>query len=412
MLRRQLLVAVEAAVLGLAFARPRGVRAAEAARRLALVIGNAQYPDVPLNNPTNDARLIAGTLRQLGFDVTLGLDLRRVDFLLALIEFAKQAREGADAMFYYAGHAVQIRGSNYLLPVDIGDFGDPAWIEQNAINLDGPVLRQLLVRREGSGVRLLFIDACRDNPFGAGARRPAALSAGLASVQGAANIDAGVLIASSAQPNKPAEDGPPGGHSVYTRTLARQLLVEGQNVEAMLKNVAIQVDRETQRQQLPMFASSLTSEFVFNTGRGGSGPVAMVLPGRSAKLTIRADPALNLDDQRRALRSALWIYVLRNEGAFGGASFEALYERAEATLGADLLAREKLTLAPGTTVQLPLDLPASARAIGVLVAFRDIRFAQWRAVLALPPADAQTPEAALDLRVEAGARSVTIAQAR
>ena len=78
MLRRQLLVAVEAAVLGLAFARPRGVRAAEAARRLALVIGNAQYPDVPLNNPTNDARLIAGTLRQLGFDVTLGLDLRRV----------------------------------------------------------------------------------------------------------------------------------------------------------------------------------------------------------------------------------------------------------------------------------------------------------------------------------------------
>lgn len=296
MLRRRLLVSIHAAALTSLCGPLRlvGAQTQATPRRLALVIGNAHYPDVPLNNPTNDAKLVADTLRQLGFEVTLGLDLRRADFLQALLQFAKQIPPGADVLFYYAGHAVQIRGSNFLLPVDIQNLNDPDWVEQNAINLDGSVVRQLL-QREGAGVRLLFIDACRDNPFASSTNRVPALTAGLASVQSSVNIDGGVLIASASLPNKPAEDGPPGGNSVFTSHLAKEMRVPGQNVETMLKKVAVQVDRDTQQAQLPMFASSLTTEFFFNNGRpavAGTG-LQIVQPARSVQITVRADRALN-----------------------------------------------------------------------------------------------------------------------
>ena len=358
MLRRHLLIAGEAVVLGWVPAYVPSTRASGLLRRLALVIGNAAYPEVPLNNPANDARLIAGVLQRVGFSVTLGLDLKRADFLLALNEFAKNAREGADAVFYYAGHAVQIRGANYLLPVDIGNLSDPAWIEQSAISLDGPVLSELLARRENGGVRVLIIDACRDNPFGAGTRRPTALTAGLASVQGSANVDGGVLIATSAAPNKAAEDGPPGGNSVYTAALAREVLIEGRSIEAMLKQVAIQVDRETAQQQLPMYASSLTSEFVFNLGgRVAALPLAQVQPGRKLLVTVRADATLNQGAQRRPLRSALWIYVLRNDAAFQRAGFEAVEKLNELDVS-DVPPMSHSTLSGDTSYAMRDDEPA------------------------------------------------------
>jgi len=388
-----------------------GAAAPATPRRVALVIGNAHYPALPLNNPVNDARLIAATLQRLGFEVTLGLDLRRADFLQALLQFARQTPAGADRVFFYAGHAVQIRGANYLLPVDIRKFDDPDWIEQNAVNLDGAVVRQL-VQREGAapgeaGLRLLFIDACRDNPFAAGAQRVPALSAGLASVQGSANSDAGVLIATSAQPNKPAEDGPPGGNSLYAQHLARQMEVPGQTIEALLKQVAVAVDRDSHQSQLPMFASSLTTDFFFNPGSGAVAavsPMQAVLPARTAQITVRADSGLNGGAARRPKKSVLWVYVLRHPAGFERAGFEALYERAEASLGADLLGREKLNLSPGGTYQLPLDLASSARALGVLVAYQEPERDGWKALLPLGAAAAD----ALAVRIDAGAQRVSI----
>ena len=411
MLRRCLLLSIRAAALGAACAPLRLVQAQAQAtpRRMALVIGNARYPEVPLNNPVNDARLMAETLKQLGFEVTLGVDLRRADFLQALLQFAKQIPPGTDVLFYYAGHAVQIRGSNFLLPVDIQNLTDPDWVEQNAINLDGSVIRQLL-QREGAGVRLLFIDACRNNPFDTTNRVPA-LTAGLASVQGSVNIDGGVLIASASLPNKPAEDGPPGGNSVFTAHLAKEMRVPGQNVETMLKKVAQQVDRDTKQAQLPMFASSLTTEFFFNSGRpaAAGAAVQVVQPARSVQITVRADPALNSGAASRPKKSVLWVFVLRNPAAFQQATFDALYERAEATLGPELLSREKLNLAPGESYRLPLDLASTARAIGVLVGYQELAGDGWKALLALP---AGGPAAVpLSVRIDAGARSVSIALA-
>lgn len=411
MLRRRLLVSIHAAALTSLCGPLRlvGAQTQATPRRLALVIGNAHYPDVPLNNPTNDAKLVADTLRQLGFEVTLGLDLRRADFLQALLQFAKQIPPGADVLFYYAGHAVQIRGSNFLLPVDIQNLTDPDWVEQNAINLDGSVVRQLL-QREGAGVRLLFIDACRDNPFASSTNRVPALTAGLASVQSSVNIDGGVLIASASLPNKPAEDGPPGGNSVFTSHLAKEMRVPGQNVETMLKKVAVQVDRDTQQAQLPMFASSLTTEFFFNNGRpavAGTG-LQIVQPARSVQITVRADRALNSDARKQPRKSVLWVYVLRSTAAFQKAGFDALYERAEATLGPELLGKEKLNLTPGESYQLPLDLASTARAIGVLVAYREPDGEGWKALLPLASGNNATAPP-LPVRIDAGARSVSIA---
>ena len=385
MLRRRLLVSFHAAALAACVPlRLAQAQTQPTPRRMALVIGNARYPEVPLNNPVNDARLVAQTLKDLGFEVTLGENLRRGDFLQALLQFAKQIPAGTDVVFYYAGHAVQIRGSNFLLPVDIQNLADPDWVEQNAINLDGSVIRQLL-QREAAGVRLLFIDACRDNPFAVGTNRVPSLTAGMASVQGSANIDGGVLIATASQPNKPAEDGPPGGNSLYTAQLAKEMRVPGQNVETMLKKVAVQVDRETQQTQLPMFASSLTTEFFFNAGRAAAAGAAVqiVQPARSVQITVRADAALNADAKRQPRKSVLWVYVLRSTAAFQKAGFDALYERAEATLGPELLGREKLNLNPGESYELPLDLASTARAIGVLVAYREPDGEGWKALLPL-----------------------------
>ena len=411
MLRRHLLLSIHSAALGAAWLPLQLVQAQSQAvpRRMALVIGNARYPDVPLNNPTNDAQLMADTLEQLGFEVTLGKDLRRADFLQALLQFAKQIPPGADVLFYYAGHAVQIRGSNFLLPVDIQNLTAPDWVEQNAINLDGSVIRQLL-QREGAGVRLLFIDACRDNPFAAGTTRVPALTAGLASVQGSVNIDGGVLIASASLPNKPAEDGPPGGNSVFTAHLAKEMRVPGQNVETMLKKVAVQVARDTQQAQLPMFASSLTTEFFFSSGRAAAAGAAVqvVQPARSVQITVRADPQLNADAKRQPRKSVLWVYVLRSSAAFQKAGFDALYERAEATLGPELLGREKLNLTPGESYLLPLDLASTARAIGVLVAYREPDGEGWKALLPLAASGSVATSLPVPVRIDAGARSVSI----
>jgi type VI secretion system protein VasD len=180
----------------------------------------------------------------------------------------------------------------------------------------------------------------------------------------------------------------------------------------MLKKVAVQVDRETKKAQLPMFASSLTTEFFFNTGRAAAagGTVQLVQPARSVQITVRADRALNSDARSAPRKSVLWVFALRSATAFQKASFDALYERAEATLGPELLGREKLNLAPGETYQLPLDLAPAARAIGVLVAYREPDGDGWRALLPLAAATG-TSAAPLPVRIDAGAQRVSIALA-
>ena len=238
--------------------------AAAAQKRFALVVGNARYPNLPLNNPENDARVVASTLRQLGFTVLEHVNLPVKDFRRALREYARrlQNEEGV-GVFYYAGHGVQIDGRNYLLPVDV-NLRDEEEVKDEAVDIDELFVSRLEHAR--AQVRIVILDACRDNPFGAKKTRSARGSGGLAEM-GAR----GALIAYSSAPGATAEDGPPGTNSVYTRHLVREMLVENVEVEQMFKNVRVKVLRDTQQRQVPWVNTSMTVDFSFNDKRGPAG---------------------------------------------------------------------------------------------------------------------------------------------
>ena len=206
-------------------------------KRIALVVGNGQYPKVPLDNPVNDARLIAGNLRKLGFDVNLQLNVGVLQFRRALREFARLVQQDdAIAVLYYAGHGVQIDGRNYLLPVDI-NLRDQEEVKDESVDIEELFLSK--IDKVGSHPRIVILDACRDNPFAAKTRN-------VRSAGGLAEMGArGTLIAFASAPGAPAEDGPAGRNSIYTRNLADEMMVPGLEVEQMFKNVRVRVLSDT-----------------------------------------------------------------------------------------------------------------------------------------------------------------------
>ncbi|GAA4356552.1 hypothetical protein GCM10023165_49690 [Variovorax defluvii] len=250
-------------------------------KRIALVVGNAQYPKVPLANPENDARLMAGNLRRLGFEVNLQLNVNVLQFRRALREFARRVQQDdAVAVLYYAGHGVQIDGRNFLLPVDI-NLRDQEEVKDESVDIEELFLSR--IDKAGSYPRIVILDACRDNPFAAKTRN-------IRSAGGLAEMGArGTLIAFASAPGAPAEDGPGGTNSVYTQALAEEMMVPGLEVEQMFKNVRVKVLRATRERQLPWVNTSLTSNFSFNPVAGGSlaqgaapssAPAAAAAPGR------------------------------------------------------------------------------------------------------------------------------------
>ncbi|MBV8209116.1 MAG: caspase family protein [Burkholderiaceae bacterium] len=231
---------------------------AAAEHRLALVIGNARYPEVPLNNPENDARLIASTLRRLGFEVTERENLGTMEFQRVLRDYVRRLQdEDGAAVFYYAGHAVQIGGRNYLLPVDI-NLRDEEEVRDDAIEIGEQFIKR--IEHAKTRVRIVILDACRDDPYvSSRARSGSARGVGLAEMSAS-----GDLIAFSSAPGQAAEDGPPGSGSVYTRSLSKEMLAEDVQVEKMFKNVLVDVLRDTHDQQIPWINSSLTVDFSFH----------------------------------------------------------------------------------------------------------------------------------------------------
>lgn len=271
-----------------------------AEKRLALVIGNARYPQIPLNNPENDARVMASTLRRLGFEVSEHVNLKVKDFRRVLREFARRVQnEDGASVFYFAGHGVQIDGRNYLLPVDV-NLRDEEEVKDEAVDVDELYVSRL--ERARTQVRIVILDACRDNPF-AGRTRSFKLVGGLAEM-GAR----GALIAYSAGPGATAEDGPPGTNSVYTRHLAKEILVEGVDVEQMFKAVRIKVLRDTGERQIPWVNTSLTANFSFNPRRGPSPEEAAkqeAIAVLQAKLDRREEEQRRLEEELRQIEKRL-----------------------------------------------------------------------------------------------------------
>lgn len=380
---------------GLVRAQAQAKLQASRQRRVALVIGNARYREMPLDNPEHDARLIAQTLRSLGFEVAEYLNLGTRDFKRVLREFGRQMDDDQVAsVFYYAGHGVQIGGRNYLLPVDIA-LRDEAEVRDEAIDLQDALLSH--VDRVRPRARIFIIDACRNDPFAA--RRGASRT-----TNGLAEMAApGALIAFSAAPGGVAEDGPVGGNSIYTRHLATELRTPGIEVEDMLKAVRIKVLRDTGQRQIPWVNTSMVVNFMFNP----AAVPAVAATKRNLQLLVQAQRSLNTDASNASASLALRVYVLRDASGFEKASFDSLYEDDAATLGSNVLLRENLYLRPGEARELALELSGDARALGIFGAFREIEHSQWRAILPLP-AGALAPRA----RVEARARQLQVGWAK
>jgi uncharacterized caspase-like protein len=234
---------------------------ASAAKRVALVIGNAAYVHAgALTNPVNDAADIAKALTGAGFDVILGLDLDRRAFDEKLRAFSRSLDDAETAVLFYAGHGLQVAGRNYLVPVDAG-LNTERDLDFEAISLDF-VLRQMEVGREGK-TNVVFLDACRDNPLARNlarsmGTRSAGIGKGLAEVQ----TGVGTFIAYSTQPGNVAFDGA-GRNSPFTAALASRIPQAGRNLTALMIEVRKAVLKTTDGRQVPWDHSALTSDFFF-----------------------------------------------------------------------------------------------------------------------------------------------------
>jgi uncharacterized caspase-like protein len=269
--RRRILGLLPAALAAGPFASAAALAATPAAeRRIALVIGNGAYKSAPLKNPVGDAEAVAASLKLLQYDVTLKLNTSLKELIETLREFSVRATSANVRLLFYAGHGIQARGRNYLLPVDAEPQGEDE-IAAKCADVGEFTDRLSAIKQ---GLNLVVLDACRVNPFAAGVivgpdgRR---LKFRGVTPTGLAPLDApvGTLVAFSTAPNGVALDGPKGEHSIYAKHLLQHIQTPGLPVEQLFKKVRIGVAEETQRIQVPWESSNLTTEFCFRSGSQG-----------------------------------------------------------------------------------------------------------------------------------------------
>jgi uncharacterized caspase-like protein len=296
-------------------------------KRLALVIGNSKYKKQALANPGNDAKLIAKSLKDLGFEVQLFTDLGVRDLRKATREFAQRlAKEDGVAIFYFAGHGVEINGRNYLLPVDIEPENEEE-IKDDSLDLEESLMERL--DKSKKRVNLIILDACRDNPF---KKRSRSINRGLAQM----SAPRGTLVAYATQPGNTAQDGPDGTNSVYTSNLTRQMFSEGLEVERVLKNAAYAVAAATNQQQVPWQSGQLLSDFYFK-------PVdpKVEQERRSGNEQARIEEALRQAEQRQKIMQAQFEERGRKLDAEREARFAEREKQLQQQLVAERQAREE-----------------------------------------------------------------------
>jgi len=264
--------------------------AAKADKRVAFVVGNGAYKNVtPLPNPPIDAKSMAGVLRNAGFDVVEGINLTRDKMTERLLEFGKKT-QGADmAVFFYAGHGIAVGGTNYLLPVDADIKSEMDVKLGNAINID-VTLDQTM---NDAKVKLVFLDACRDNPFANNIKN----SAGTRSVsvqKGLAEMSSGegTLIAFATGPGQTALDGQEGANSPFTRALMANITQPGVEIQQAMTQVRAQVNEETNKGQLPWGHTNLIGAVYLNPAAAPAGAPAAVASNTPAVTSTASDVEL------------------------------------------------------------------------------------------------------------------------
>src|SRR5712691_6637833 len=272
MILRMLSITLAVWILGSVL--PVGAQGAREEPKIALLIGNRAYREAPLRNSVNDVRAMAKTLRELGFTVLAHENTSKRAMETAILEFGRRLADGGVGFFYYAGHGLQVRGRNYLMPVD-------AEIDSEAATRIAAVDVELLLEQMNEAknrVNMVILDACRNNPF---ERRMRGASRGLAAVDAAR----GTLVAYATAPGSVAADGE-GKNGLYTEELLEALREPGLKVEEVFKRVRINVTRRSKGAQTPWESSSLTGDLVVNV------TVNVTTPSVSAPTAAVSPPAL------------------------------------------------------------------------------------------------------------------------
>src|SRR5947207_308061 len=246
-----------------------------AVERVALLIGNNNYPSTPLRNAANDAHDLGEALKELGFKVIVKENASRKDMIEGIREFGL-ALEGANtALFFYAGHAMQFKDRNWLIPIDA------AMGTEDDVTFFSVEIGQIFDRMDRARTKFNFIilDACRDNPLAASFK---VSSQGLAQM----SSPSGTLIAYATAPGSVAADGF-GRNGIYTKHILQNITVPDLPVEIMFKRLREAVERETRKQQTPWDSSSLKGDFAFNaSGRPSAAASAAPASGQSADATL------------------------------------------------------------------------------------------------------------------------------
>lgn len=238
-------------------------------RRVALVIGNADYKSVPaLANPRNDAEDLSEALTLAGFEVIQGLDLNRADMAATIREFVNQLDGATTGLFFYAGHGLQVDGRNYMIPTDMV-LRSEADLQLQAIDMN-LVLSQM---ERDPRVNIIMLDACRDNPFAQAMTR--SLARGLAPME---TRSVGSLVVYSTQPGAVADDGT-GRNSPFTSAFLKHANQPGLEIQQLLRRVRGEVISLTDSRQVPWDHSSLTGDVFLIPGASGANSDAEAIQG-------------------------------------------------------------------------------------------------------------------------------------
>ncbi|MBF0356649.1 MAG: caspase family protein [Alphaproteobacteria bacterium] len=227
-------------------------------KRIALVVGNATYQHAtPLRNPINDAKLMANTLKSVGFQIVGGkplIDADKQAFERAIRDFGQALRGGSVGLFYYSGHGVQVKGANYLIPVSANINGE-ADVKYELVDASFVIDE---MANAGNRLNVVILDACRNNPFGGRGLRNT--GSGLAQV----TAPKGTVISYATQPGNTASDGS-GKNSPYTEALATAVSTPGLGVFDTFNAVGLKVANATSGQQQPWLATSpIEGQFYFS----------------------------------------------------------------------------------------------------------------------------------------------------
>ena len=268
-----------------------------AEKRVALVIGNGAYANTtPLANPVHDAGDMVGALKAAGFDVVQAIDADKRKLDQTLRTFTEKMTGADVALFFYAGHGLQVGAQNYLVPVD-AKLERERDLDFEAVKLEF-VLRQMEIDREGK-TSIVILDACRDNPLSRNlartmGTRSTAIGRGLA----AASTGLGTFIAYATQPGNVALDGD-GRNSPFTSALVKHMSSKGRNLPATMIEVRKDVVAATNGRQVPWDHSALTGDFYFQPGAVGAVSASGQSAANTAEFAAMQERVRQLEDDEK-----------------------------------------------------------------------------------------------------------------